>query len=293
MIKAEIVADSVGTHGCRITSFVLTYPRFIHAEVMTHRAFSRNAASSRAIPVQKMIDDVNQHPARPIHWGRNQKGMQAHDALDTATAEQAIRLWDNAAREAVATVKKLLDLGVHKQVANRILEPFTHMVTLVTATDLHNFFALRAHADAQPEFHALAFSMLEAYHVNSTPQLVKPGEWHVPFAGELTGGLRIDQRLKIATARAARVSYRTFGGEIDPEADFALHDRLKDSGHWSPFEHSAQCLDSPRRSGNFTGWDQYRKTFPQENRTEVDLGALLASRRRFEWEHFQSALPPA
>jgi thymidylate synthase ThyX len=169
MIKSEIVCDSIGHHGQRITSFVMTYPRFIHSEVMTHRVFSRNAASSRAIPIQKMIDDIKKCPARPVHWGRHQKGMQAHEALGRDEALRAIALWDKAALQAISVVQEMIELGVHKQVANRLMEPFAHMTTLVTATDFDNFFSLRADTDAQPEFQVLAFKTLDAY-LNGTPK---------------------------------------------------------------------------------------------------------------------------
>lgn len=292
MIKSEIIADSIGRHKRRITTFVLTYPRFIHAELMTHRMFSRNAASSRAIPIQKMIDDVKHNPARPVHWGRQQKGMQAHEALDRATAEQAIRLWDLAAIQNIQIVQQMIDLGVHKQVANRLLEPFAHMTTLVTATDVENFFSLRADPDAQPEFQVLAFKTLQTY-LQSTPQVLQPGEWHIPFGDRMPEGTTLEQMLKVATARAARVSYLTFDGEINVLADVMLHDRLRAGGHWSPFEHCAQCLETSERSGNFLGWLQYRKIFAGENREGIDLAALLDKRKIFEWEDFHQELPLA
>lgn len=289
MIKSEIICDSIGRHGQRITSFICTYPRFIHSEIMTHRVFSRNAASSRAIPITKMIDEIKKCPARPVYWGRNQKGMQAHEALSTDEARRAIALWDTAAKTNIQFVQQMIDLGVHKQIANRLLEPFAHMVTLITATDFDNFFSLRADPDAQPEFQVLAFRSLDAY-LNSTPKPLEVGEWHLPFGDRMPNGLELAERLKIATARAARISYKTFDGKIDPVEDYRLHDQLAQGGHWSPFEHAAQCLETRVRSGNFLGWGQYRKQFHGENRLGVDLREIAKKRRHFEWEDFEQSL---
>lgn len=266
MIEAKIVADSVSPHGHRITTFVCTYPRFIHSEVMTHRAFSRNAASSRAIPVKTMIKRVMEETAGPISWGKNQKGMQAGEELDEHASLAAESAWFAARVDAVRHAEQLVSLGVHKQIANRLIEPFAHMTTIITATEWGNFFSLRAHEDAQPEFQELAFRMLAAY-TTSEPVPKGLGEWHLPFADQyVEEGLHIALLLKIVTARCARVSYLNFEGLIEHEKDYKLHDDLLVSGHWSPFEHAA-CSGPPVRSGNFIGWLQYRKQFQAENRT--------------------------
>ena len=269
MIKAEIVADSIGPHGIRITSFFLTYPRFIHAELMTHRAFSRNAASSRAIPLKKMIERVKEEPAMPIHWGAEQKGMQSGDSLTGQALEKAKQYWLNAASDAMHWASAMGEIGLHKSVANRVLEPFAHMGTLVTATDFVNFFNLRAHPEAQPEFQELAYQMLDLWHDNK-PKSLTFGEWHLPYADKLIEeSAPIENKLKISTARAARTSYLTMNNEIDPQEDYKLHDRLCNSKHWSPFEHPAKCEREQRHFGNFRGWMPYRKMFPRENMTEL------------------------
>lgn len=278
MIEAKIIADSINIWDNRITTFVCTYPRFIHSEVMTHRVFSRNAASSRAIPVQKMIERILDQTAMPVSWGKNQKGMQAEKTLDSWDTAFAVEEWCKACRDAVRHAERLLDIGVHKQIANRLLEPFAHMTTIITATDFGNFFNLRAHPDAQPEFQELAYQMLKLY-ADNVPDLKKPGEWHLPFSDQyLSEGLSTEQLLKITTARCARVSYLNFEGDIDHEKDYDLHDSLVTSGHWSPFEHPARALDLSRRIGNFVGWFPYRKSFPAENRVNFDAQALLARR---------------
>jgi thymidylate synthase ThyX len=284
MIKAKIIADSINTYGNRITSFLLTYPRFIHSELMTHRMFSRNAASSRAIPVEKIIKSISEEPAMPCVWGKNQRGMQAEEALSGVELEKAMKIWHLSKRRQIKYAQMLLQLGLHKQVANRILEPFMHMTTLVTATEYANFFNLRAHKDAQPEFQELAFLMLEEY-ISSEPKVLQIGSWHLPFADKyLDENLSEAQLLKIVTARAARLSYMTFEGDIDHNKDYDLHDKLIESGHWSPAEHPARALGKPERSGNFVGWLQYRKLFTNENRIELNPENLFQQRRLINGE---------
>lgn len=281
MIEAKIIADSINPVGNRISTFILTYPRFIHAQLMTHRVFSRNVASSRAIPIKTIIERITQEPAMPVFWGKNQKGMQASEELNEAERSKAIKLWCNSAKRAIKYANNLLKLGVHKQITNRILEPYMHVTTLVTATEFGNFFNLRVHEDAQPEFQCLASRMLEAYS-NSSPAIKKPGEWHLPFADQFVHeGLSVEQLLKIVTARAARISYLNFEGNIDHEKDYLLHDSLAASGHWSPFEHAAKALHWPAQYANFIGWKPYRKFFMNENRNEFHSNELLRGVERW------------
>lgn len=287
MIEAKIVLDSINPTRDRITSWLLTYPRFIHAELNTHRAFSRNASSSRAIPVQKMLEAVKTNPAMPVFWGKNQSGMQAKEQLDDIVADQfrtveidgvkrllpftrlqaAKHDWLAARDLAVKSVEQLLEVGLHKQITNRLLEPWMHITVLVTGTEFENFFSLRAHEDAQPEFQKLAYMMLELYN-KSTPNELKDGEWHIPFGDKMPDGVTEAERLKIATARCARTSYLSFDGGIDATKDYGIHDKLYQSGHWSPFEHCAIAMDDSVPCGNFTGWMQYRKMFPSELRRD-------------------------
>jgi thymidylate synthase ThyX len=257
MITAKIVADSVNTtiRHKRITSFILTYPRFIHAELMTHRMFSRNAASSRAIPISKFIEDVLTDPALPIHWGANQKGMQADNEVNEETKIKAMQIWNEARDSAVSHAKQLNELGIHKQIANRLMEPFFHITTLVTATEYQNFFKLRAHSAAQPEIRDLAYKMVDAL-ADSIPERKTQGQWHIPFGDKFTDGLSTEQKLKVATARAARVSYKTFEGQINYDKDYNLHDQLLTEGHYSPFEHCAEACDGIH--ANFDQWKSYR-----------------------------------
>jgi thymidylate synthase ThyX len=246
-----------------------------------------------------MIDDIRQNCAMPIFWGKNQPGMQAKEELDdivkrreivvspvgngldpyklTVTDKHAAKHeWLAARDSAIKHAEKMLELGVHKQIANRILEPFMHMTVILTGTEFENFFALRAHPDAQPEFQELAYKMLDIYQL-SQPKKLKAGEWHIPFGDKLdetrltelyyqTAIPREELKLRISVARCARVSYLNFEGKDDYNKDIELSETLSSSGHWSPFEHSAMALSTSEYSGNFKGWKQYRKTFNEENR---------------------------
>lgn len=316
-ISARIIADSIYDKGPRLTTMVLRYPRFIHAEFMTHRVFSRNASSSRAIPVQKMIDAVKNDPAMPVFWGKNQAGMQAAEeleyfepipmtkeevakefscftafpkdiiyrdygklemqALRISPREVAKREWLFARDEAIKRVQQLMEIGLHKQIANRMLEPWMHIEVVVTATDWANFYALRLDKAAQPEMRALAQAAYEA-HIASFPRVLKPGEWHLPFvSGDEIGRLEPDVLCRISAARCARVSYLKHDGtKATTEEDMELFDRLMAGAikHSSPTEHQAVVPreDSIARTqmhhdfkSNLQGWIQYRKMFAGEN----------------------------
>jgi len=277
MIESKIICDSLAPSGVRLTTFVLTYPRFIHSEFMTHRVFSRNASSSRAIPVKKSIQMVIDNPAIPLAFTKNQKGMQGGQALDGEAHETAVRTWLMARDLAVTQAQQLEQLEVHKQYANRILEPWSHITVVCTATDWDNFFALRCHPAAQPEICLLATLMWETYSL-SIPRTLRDGDWHLPFISEedweeqAMGGYpenRTKEMLKRSVAKCARVSYLNHDGtKSDAIQDFDLYDRLLGSAplHASPAEHQAMaCGDPDVRSGNFRGWIQYRKTLKNEN----------------------------
>lgn len=264
-ITAKVIEDSIAENGVRLTTLQLCYPRFIHAEFMTHRVFSRNASSSRAIPVAKMIEQVRNDPAMPIHWGKNQAGMQANEELAPMAQESARQLWMQAARDAASVAQVMADVGLHKQVANRILEPYQYMHVIVTATEWENFFELRNHPDAQPEIHALAKVMHFAL-AESRPVQRQENEWHLPYvtrAERVAFNNDLDLLLKLSAARCARVSYLTHDGQTPSvEKDVALYDRLVGSKplHASPIEHQATPLpEADMWSGNFRGWLQNRK----------------------------------
>lgn len=266
-ISAKVIlASQLHTRGAPIIwTLQLRYPRMIHAEFMTHRAFSRNASSSRAIPVAKMIEDIRLDPAMPVFWGRNQKGMQADVELTEEEIVKAKRIWRLASENAIGQAELLMEAGVHKQLANRVLEPFSHINVIVTATEFDNFFLLRDHRDAQPEIKALAQKMRVAmtdYAWDDKFNYVEPGQWHFPYvrASEMEYADTI--KMKISAARCARVSYMTHDGKPSTiEADVELYDRLIVSkpAHASPVEHQAVAMDPWHDSyANFKGWRSQR-----------------------------------
>lgn len=278
MISAKVIADSVAPSGVRLTTLELVYPRFIHSEFMTHRLFSRNASSSRAIPIEKILEQVRNDPAMPIHWGQNQSGMQARKELDSNSRKGAKDSWSRAARAAVVAATNMRSWNAHKQIVNRLLEPFQHITVVVTATEWDNFFELRDHEDAQPEIRELARAMRQAME-SSNPQLLQPGVWHTPYS--LLGTEGVD-RIRTSVAGCARVSYNTHDSSARTiEKDLGLYEQLYVARHMSPFEHQATPMDDLHPieghpfwtegithltseneywSGNFRGWIQYRQT---------------------------------
>lgn len=266
-ILAKMVADSVSGDGIRLATLVCVYPRFIHSEVMTHRVFSRNAASSRAIPTETMLRSIEEDPAMPVWWGRNQSGMAAREELDLERMSAAKDRWIRAMRDAVEHGRALVDIGLHKQIANRVTEPWAHMETVVSSTEWDNFLGLRDHRAAQPEFGVLARAIREVLG-QSTPQLLRYGQWHAPFVGEVEMGLLVAKEAtlpaKVSAARCARVSYKRQEVPKGLEEDLQRHDEALHQGHMSPFEHQATPISGAVWCGNFRGWLQYRKTLPGE-----------------------------
>lgn len=294
-ITAKVICDSICKHSkIRITTLELEYPRFIHSEFMTHRVFSRNASSSRAIPIMKMIQAVIDNPAMPIHWGKNQAGMQAREQLEDRYQLQAQLLWKAARDSAVEHARTMMALGAHKQIVNRILEPFTHIRVIVTATDFANFFALRDHEDAQPEIRELA-RVMKAAMETSTPKSLGLGEWHLPYLDdedlaninnhmaessitrhEPNKGDVCMMACAVSAARCARVSYLTHNGERPTlEKDLELYRHLVNANppHMSPCEHQATPDTHDACEGwhrldlqaNFSGWVQFRHLIKGES----------------------------
>lgn len=297
-VIADSIADSTEDSECRhpnkrITTFELVYPRFIHAEFMTHRMFSRNAASSRAIPVEKNLEYIKKHTAMPIHWGKNKPGMQADEELDDLVylddfSENAVPkeiAWKIAADQAIEMAEAFNNSGYHKQIVNRLVEPFTFIKVVCTATEYDNFFWLRRHKDAQPEIQELANVMWEA-RKNSIPEIMKPGEWHLPYVDKtvwdsilveypnVDHSERMEIARKVSASCCAQVSFRQSDTSI--EKALRIYDRLVNSVpvHASPFEHQAtpMSLNLHGRtgsvirdkhgysvSGNFIGWVQNRQ----------------------------------
>ena len=283
-ITARVIADSLNTCGNRLTSLVITIPRIVLAEFNTHRAISRNSASSRAIPLKKMVDQVMTNPFIPTAYQKEHKGMQGTEYFsdDEATSLSLKSQWLDARNYAVHRAKQLSERGLTKQLCNRLLEPFMMHTIISTATEWENFISLRAHDQAEIHIQDAAYKVLDALN-NSKPTLLQPGEWHIPFGdtidygrlqtelGALSSGECDSLKIKIATARCARVSYMNFEGKDDYAADIKLYNILKASGHMSPFEHVAQALPYDKQSGNFIGFEQYRKTIAGESKSDDRL----------------------
>lgn len=287
--SAKIICDSVSQSGVRLTTMEVKMHRYVLAEFNTHRMFSRNSASSRAIPVKRTLEMVKAAPAMPLHWGSNQPGMQAGDQLQWGAKKNARNAIWRHKLEAIKLVKELEKIGLHKQVANRYIEPYLWHTVIVTATEWDNFFHLRCHPDAQPEMKAAADEMQLAYY-RSTPQLVANSLWHLPYVDnddiklitnwylenpDAGSGDWDDDSLevmkRISVARCARVSYLTHDGKRDIDKDISLYTRLVEGNHMSPFEHVATPMtDGDGWSGNFRGWYQLRKTMPND-----DLGPFI------------------
>ncbi|MBV7329607.1 FAD-dependent thymidylate synthase [Chloroflexi bacterium TSY] len=269
MIEAEIICDSQNkATGNRLVTIRMLYPRYIHAELMTHRVFSRNSASSRAVPVTKMIERVEQNPVIPPEWRKNQRGMQGYEILDEEGVDICKEAWRKSMEVAIEQARIMTKAGAHKQHVNRLLEPFMFIEVLVSATEWKNFLLLRDHHSAQPEIQSLAKAVRHAIE-ESLPTELEVGDWHLPFiSAEDRENFELDLQKSISAARCARVSYYLRSGQkSDPGSDIALCDRLKGPKpmHLSPFEHVAVAVEEHRQIGNFVGFKQWRKFFMEES----------------------------
>lgn len=292
-ITAKMIKDSVCANtGVRLATIAVRYPRMVHAELMTHRVFSRNASSSRAIPVSKQIEEILIDPAFPVRFGANQGGMQDKgtdydapvfgpctqydlDGIEPPKGMSPRDAWLLGRDRAVELAQAFAEAGYHKQVVNRILEPWAHIVTLVSSTDWSNFWALRCHEDADPTMEAVADAMHLEFQT-SKPQTLLPGEWHLPFIhAEEMSKFTIEELRMMSAARCARVSYRKHDN-IPPTLmeDIELFNRLvrAELVHASPTEHQATPDPEHKRRdlwGNFHQFIQFRKTIPNEAQHEL------------------------
>ncbi|MBV8344353.1 MAG: FAD-dependent thymidylate synthase [Candidatus Eremiobacteraeota bacterium] len=256
--SARVLLDSVSPAAVRLTTLEVTFPRFVLAEFNTHRNFSRNSASSRAVPTAKLLERLERDPAMPLEWGRNKAGMSATETLAESDAEEAKRIWLAARDGAVAQARRLLDLNVHKQELNRLLEPFLWHTVIVSATEWGNFFELRCAPSAQPEIREAALRMRDAI-TQSAPRPVELGEWHTPLLQDDEYSLDPETRRRVSAARCARVSYLTHDGKREISKDLELYERLRSEHHLSPFEHVATPSADAEFHANFRGWIQFRR----------------------------------
>lgn len=278
--SAQIICDSINPWGTRLTTYLLTYHRMVHSEFMTHRKLSKNSSSSRAIPVEKMIKLVEQQEVYPLHWGKAQKGMVAEKELSESDQELARYVWADARWMAISQAKKLLEIGVHKQVINRLLEPFSTITVVCSGTEYQNFFDQRCHPSAQPEIQALAYKMRDAYN-SSKPKELGVGEWHIPLIDPVKDkDLDPEIVLKVAVGRCARTSYLNHDGIRDPQDDVKLCDRLWNDKpkHLTPFEHVATVAPWKTSCDNFDEWSSLRHGL-RVGSLKLENGKIMEGRR--------------
>jgi hypothetical protein len=283
MVRHFVAVKSIDYVGMRETYDIEVegpHHNFVADGFIVHN--SRNSASSRAIPTSKLIERVLKDPAVPLEWGKNKAGMSASDVLSGDLAREAERVWLGARDAAVAHAQRLLDLDVHKQELNRLLEPFLWHTVIVSATEWENFFELRCAPNAQPEIRAAALLMLEAMKA-SVPQTLDYGEWHTPLLQADESALDLETRRRVSAARCARVSYLTHQGVREIERDLELYERLRADRHLSPFEHVATPAPDGAFQANFRGWIQMRRDIETASANEASnaphVGSLIANHK--------------
>lgn len=306
-ITAKVICDSISEQGVRLTTFEIEYPRFILAELNTHRQLSKNSSSSRAIPIKKMLSQIEDNMAMPVYWGKAKSGMQADGEVNEDNVWWYREKWKFAYDEVSYRVEQLSDLvegkegfmkALHKQIPNRLIEPFQMMKTVITGTDWSNFFNLRIHPDAQPEICMLAYKMYKAME-ESKPLGLKQGEWHLPYV-EKDGKfgyiadqtiLKLEEAIKYSAASCASVSYRTEGMTLE-KADKIFDMLIKaEVVHSSPFEHLATPI---KPKYNELGYVRVNCSEPQsweDGVTHINKQGQLCSGNLRSWIQYRHLLP--
>lgn len=275
MALVKVIADSISPNGKRLTTIECEYPRIVHSELMTHRMFSRNASSSRAIPGKVMRKHISNSPYIPTYWGKDQRGMQATIQLKGLQYILAKIVWTLGIKLNLFGSALLSYLGVHKQLANRNTEYCSYIKVVITSTEWDNFFKLRCHKDAQPEIQDLA-NQIRIELSKSVPEALRKGDWHTPYVTHerknnkivYGSGYTVETAKRISASCCAQVSYRVLN--TSKVKALNIWDRLvkSDPIHASPFEHVA----TPKKGshGNFNGWYQLRQEIegekPKKNR---------------------------
>ncbi|MGQ1358465.1 FAD-dependent thymidylate synthase (plasmid) [Acinetobacter baumannii] len=321
-ITAKVIADSISPSGNRITTFEIEYPRFILSELNTHKMLEKNSSSSRAIPIIRMIEQIESNMAVPLYWGKAKSGMQADGEVDDLTKKMAETSWLGEFQSAKESAIWMDDMFVHKQIANRLLEPFQMMKTVITGTDWDNFFNLRIHPDAQPEFCMLAYKMYVAMK-ESVPMQLKAGEWHLPYInvertyisengedwdigsdivyytgnlsdGNLSGPLTLEEAQRISASCCAQTSYRKSDDSLE-KADKIFDMLIKaDVLHASPFGHLATPVCEKEQVVEFDLDKGYTfndvNTWP-EGVTHRNRNGILCSGNLTGWISYRHLIP--
>lgn len=258
--SAELI---VGNGSC--LTYKLEYPRYIHSELMTHRAFSRNATSSRACPLKTTLEKLKNDRWYPAHIYQNCPGMVGKKLAENPETFKVY--WDDARDAVIKAAESMSLFDFHKQHINRILEPFLKIKVIVTATDWDNFFNLRLAEDAEPEMRDLAMAIqLETRGHHSSEHFgacyeLQDARCGLPFVTQEEVDMIKDPDvlMRISGARCARISYKEYDGS-DPNVmkDLELANRLLKAGHMSPFEHPTVFMDDNFNYYNLTGCMSYR-----------------------------------
>lgn len=312
-VSAKVICDSISEQGIRLTTFEIEYPRIVMSEFNTHRSVSKNSSSSRAIPVSKMLEHTQTVNLKPVYFGSKKAGMQAGKELVAGDLINAKLFWESALFDAVTWATELDELGVAKEVTNRLVEPFQLVKVVCTATDWDNFFNLRLHPDSDPNICMLAYKMYKAME-ESKPYELKQGEWHLPFVNvgwngkgdicyfdEDFNSVELEQAIRLSAASCASVSYRTEGMTLE-KADKIFNMLIKaEVIHSSPFEHQATPIQGSNYdysvnelhpetweegvthmnkqgelcSGNLRGWVQYRHLLPNNTNYTFDYNERM------------------
>lgn len=257
-IEARVVLDSISPDDYRLTTIECVYPRIIHAEVMTHRVFSRLSASSRAIPIQKMIDRVKEDPFIPKYIQSNQAGMSGGSDLSDIDRHNFVTRWQDSSLVAVRMAEAMAKTGAHKQLVNRVLEPYLWHKVAISSTEWDNFFRQRLGDGVEPHMRELAMKIKDALD-KSTPSCIWYGDWHLPYLRESDSSLTLEEKIKVSVARSARTSYGRANDEFTLESDLGVFQKMWDGYHPSPFEFVAHPVTIDCQTANYRGWKQLRR----------------------------------
>lgn len=326
-ITAKVIADSISPSGQRITTLEIEYPRYILSELNTHGMLVKNSSSSRAIPIKTMIAQIVENGAVPLYWGKTKSGMQADGELEGHDLEDSHLIWGFASQSAISRALALHENGLHKQTTNRLLEPFQMMKTVITGTDWDNFFNLRIHPDAQPEFCMLAYKMYVAMK-ESVPTPLKYGEWHLPYVdsshelseegfprprtlryhtGEVGTDsfkyLTLEEAQRISASCTAQTSYRKSDDSLE-KADKIFDMLIKaDVLHASPFGHLATPVSPTHREWDLETlhsvslWEENCVNVPEipfsweKGITHMNRGGVFCSGNLTGWISYRHLIP--
>lgn len=282
MYSAKIVLDSYSNiTEARCTTLEFTMPKWLVAEFNTHRMTAKNSASSRAIPTSKLIEAIEYHPVVPIDFREKNTGMTADALVNEQDLQLLYEEWIGASKDMLARVKRMLAIGkgVDKQRVNRLLEPFMWTTVVATATEWENFFTLRDHEAAQPEFGLIASIANQLYRLNE-PQILVAGEWHLPYvtmeeeASLIKEGVPAYQIALASAARVSRVTYVKQDTKYSFDEEVQKGIKLAKDRHMSPLDQVAMATNSRNFFGHSYSFKPLRKFIVGES----------GSRRHGNWQ---------